>query len=639
MKIKLCFVISLVFGITTAQTVQEQKKIIASYDSEKTIKLLNEINNDDSFRQSRVNYFLTLNPDIKQQFKENGILYRIIDVIDGKPLLISTDNAAAGRAIRVNHLYPGASLGLSLEGNGFTVGVWDGGSVLKTHNEFVIDGFSRVTTPDVSGNEADFHATHVAGTVAARGATTSAKGMAPKVSIKSYTWDSDSAEVISEVTNNGLLISNHSYGIPIYNSQGSFNVPDAWYMGCYSDAARNWDQIVYDYPYYLPVMSAGNEGTTTYSGGLAFGYDKLTGNKTSKNPLIIANANPNVHPVTGVMTSLVINNGSSQGPTDDGRIKPDIAADGTGLYSTSNASDTSYDTASGTSMASPSVAGGLILLQEHYNDLHPSEFMRSATLKGLVCHTALDDAASIGPDPKFGWGLLDTRESVIVLNNSVATVQTSIVNELTLSQAGTYNIQVTVNTPKKLKATICWTDVPGTTKNGQLNSPSPALVNDLDLRIIKGEEVNFPWKLQLSDVSAPAIKGDNTVDNVEKVEVENASGVYTIQVTHKGTLSGGSQNYSLIVSGFDQANLSNNNLSKEKIAVYPNPVGDVLFVTSDSNHFFGYELYDIQGRLIRKENVSNLNSFEIETASLTKGLYMLNLTSENGSFTQKVVKK
>lgn len=638
MNIKLCLVVSLLFGITTAQTVQEQKKIIASYDSVKTVQLLNEINNYNASRVSRVNNFLTANPNVKLQFKKDGILYKITDVIDGKSLLIATDNAAAGRAIRVNHLYPGASLGLSLEGNGFTVGVWDGGSVLKSHNEFLLDGNSRVTTPDVSGNEADFHATHVAGTVAARGATSSAKGMAPKALIKSYNWDSDEAEVVNEINNNALLVSNHSYGVPIYNDAGDLNVP-VWYMGCYNTDARNWDEIAYSHPYYLAVMSAGNNGTSTYDGGLAFGYDKLTGNKNTKNLMIVANANPSVHPVTGVMTSLVINNSSSQGPTDDGRIKPDIAADGTSLYSTSNVSDTSYDTSTGTSMASPSIAGGLILLQEHYNDLHPSEFMRSATLKGLACHTALDDAASVGPDPKFGWGLLDARESVIVLNNSVADVPTSIVDELVINQAGTYTLQVTVNSPKKLKATICWTDVPGIAKNGQLNSSTPALVNDLDLRIIKGEEVNFPWKLQLSDVSAPAIKGDNTVDNVEKVEVDNASGTYTIQVSHKGILSGGSQSYSLIISGFDQANLSNNDLSKGKIAVYPNPVGDVLFVTSDTNHFTGYELFDIQGRLIKKENVSNLNSFEIETSSLTKGLYMLNLTSESGSFTQKVVKK
>ncbi len=99
MNIKLCLVVSLLFGITTAQTVQEQKKIIASYDSVKTVQLLNEINNYNASRVSRVNNFLTANPNVKLQFKKDGILYKITDVIDGKSLLIATDNAAAGRAI------------------------------------------------------------------------------------------------------------------------------------------------------------------------------------------------------------------------------------------------------------------------------------------------------------------------------------------------------------------------------------------------------------------------------------------------------------------------------------------------------------------------------------------------------------
>jgi hypothetical protein len=51
--------------------------------------------------------------------------------------------------------------------------------------------------------------------------------------------------------------------------------------------------------------------------------------------------------------------------------------------------------------------------------------------------------------------------------------------------------------------------------------------------------------------SAPATTGDNTVDNVEKIEINNAipGETYTITITHKGTLQRGSQAYSLLVSG------------------------------------------------------------------------------------------
>lgn len=640
MRINLCFAALLFFGAASAQNALEQDFIKSSYDKGKSDELMRSLVAKEQASDARVQAYLNATADARIEFTKNGVQYRIVDVINNKPLLIATDNAAAGKAIRVNHLYPGGSLGLSLEGQGLFVGVWDGGSVLKTHQEFNTDGVSRVTTPDGGANpETQYHGTHVAGTVGAKGMVSSAKGMAPKVGIKSYTWTSDATEVTNEAINNAMLISNHSYGVPINNDQGTLNVPGTWYMGCYSDASRTWDEIAFNYPYYLPVMSAGNDGLTGYQGGLATGYDKLNGNKTAKNILVVANANPTVHPITGVITSLVINNSSSQGPTDDGRIKPDIAADGTALYSTSNESNTSYGNSTGTSMASPSVAGGLTLLQEHYNNLHTNQYMKAATLKALVCHTALDDAASVGPDPKFGWGMLDTREAANVLTNAVAEAPTTVVRELNLAPNGTYSTQVTVNSLKNLRATIAWTDRPGISKNTQLNSPTPALINDLDLRITKNDEVYFPWKLQLSDISAPAIKGDNLVDNVERVEVDEAIGTYTITVSHKGTLVGFVQNYSLIVSGFDQEALSTSNFEKSNIAVYPNPAKDFINVKSDVQEFLSYELYDIQGRLIRKENVSNNSTFQINTASLAKGLYMLNLFTAKGNFVQKIVKE
>lgn len=640
MKIKLCLVVLFSFGIATAQNVLEQQKITSSYDAVSSEKLIEKLKLNNAATQAKVQKYLDANFGAKQQYKKNDVLYRMIDVVNGKPVYIATDNAAAAKAIKVNHLYPGGSLGLSLQGLGMFVGVWDGGSILKTHNEFVTNGVSKVTTPDAVGEnpETQFHATHVGGTVGARGFVASAKGMAPKVSIKSYTWTSDEEEVALEAANNGMLISNHSYGVPINNSEGALNVPGVWYMGSYSDDSRSWDEIAFNYPYYLPVMSAGNDGFTSYQGGLGAGYDKLNGNKTAKNLLIVANADPTINIVSGAITSLVINNSSSQGPTDDGRIKPDIAADGTELYSSSNASDSSYGNATGTSMASPSVAGALILLQEHYNNLHSTGYMKAATLKALVCHTALDDATSVGPDPKFGWGLLDAREAANALTNSVKAVPTSIVSEFTLSQGATYSFQVNLNTAKKLKATISWTDPAGVAKNNQLNSPAPALVNDLDLRIIKGEQVNFPWKLQLSDVSLPAIKGDNLVDNVEKVEVDNAIGTYTIEVSHKGNLLNGSQNYSIVVSGFDQATLSNETFLEDVISVYPNPIKDVVYVNSSTHQFSSYELFDIQGRLIKRGNVSNLSSFQISSSTFAKGIYLLNLVSAEGSFVKKLVK-
>jgi len=634
----------LVFGAVNAQTPTEQEKIKSTYDYNSIELLQAEINQNQKEVQQRINNYLAENPSQKEFFTKNGVSYRIFDILDGKPVYQSTDNNSSARAIKTNHLYPGGSLGLSLEGEGMNIGVWDGGWILATHTEFMNGAVSRVTVQETSNPNpsSDQHGTHVGGTVGARGANPAAKGMAPKSSIKSYNWTNDEAEVTNEASTNALLISNHSYGTPIYNNDGVMQV-QPWYMGAYSADARTWDQILYNHPYYLMVASAGNSGTDNYTGGLAAGLDKLTGNKNAKNNLVIANANPTVHPVQGI-TALSINPTSSQGPSDDGRIKPDIAADGSAVFSTNNESATSYVTLSGTSMASPSVAGTLLLLQEHYNDLHPTEYMRASTLKGLVIHTAVDDYefnsdfTPKGPDPRFGWGMLDAREAALLLTNSVSENPTAVVQELELNGDNpTYTFQVRVINPKTLKATICWTDVAGTAINNQLNSTTPALVNNLDLRITKDGETFYPWKFDLSNLNV-AVKGDNNVDNVERVDVDDAVGIYTIEVSHKGTLSGGSQKYSLIISGFDTLSLSTDSFEFTDFVIYPNPAETVLnFKATNSDITFDkVEMFDAIGKKVLSTTVIN-NSIDI--SQLNAGVYFVKVHSSDKQITKKIIKK
>ncbi|PQB03730.1 T9SS-dependent choice-of-anchor J family protein [Aureitalea marina] len=242
------------------------------------------------------------------------------------------------------------------------------------------------------------------------------------------------------------------------------------------------------------------------------------------------------------MISVSRNSSSSEGPTDDYRIKPDIMGNGTGLYSTYDDNDSDYATISGTSMASPNVAGTLLLLQEHYNDLNAS-FMRAATLKGLALHTA-DDVAPAGPDAQSGWGLLNAKFAAETITTAAAASGSAIIDELSLSQGGTYQITVQSNGIDPLQASISWTD-PAGTANGGMNSNTPALVNDLDIRLDNGSSFT-PWKLTGVTTNGT---GDNVVDPYERIDINAASGSYILTVSHKGTLSGGSQNFSLIVTG------------------------------------------------------------------------------------------
>ena len=460
---------------------------------------------------------------------------------DGFPIYYSTMNAAAARSTRTNHLNTGGSLGLNLNGQGMVARVWDGGTVRRTHN--FLSG--RVTTvDDVSGTTYSNHATHVTGTIVASDASPSVKGMAFQATARTFNWTNDTSEALSEVLG-GMLISNHSYGVPITNGT---NILPAWYIGAYTEDARIWDEIAYSAPYYLPVKSAGNSGgDNNNSEPIAPGFDKLTGNKTAKNALIIANANDANVSDAGLLISVSINGSSSQGPTDDRRIKPDITGNGTGVTSTASSSNTATQSLSGTSMSSPNVAGTLLLLQQHYKNITNS-FMKAATLKGLACHTA-DDAGAVGPDPRFGWGLLNAKLAAQTITNNGLS---SWVSEENLAQSSVFTKTVIASGFEPLIASITWTDVPGVANNGDgpVNDPTPALVNDLDIRITRDGVTYFPWRLQSNPTLAATRNSDNNVDNVEIIKIDFPTpGEYLITVTHKGTLVNNQQDYSLVVTG------------------------------------------------------------------------------------------
>jgi subtilisin family serine protease len=64
-----------------------------------------------------------------------------------------------------------------------------------------------------------------------------------------------------------------------------------------------------------------------------------------------------------------------------------VVAQGVQVYSTTSISDVSYDSFNGTSMAAPAITGLIMLLQEYYKNLN-GVFMKAASVRGLICHTA-----------------------------------------------------------------------------------------------------------------------------------------------------------------------------------------------------------------------------------------------------------
>nr|AOE12471.1 conserved hypothetical protein [uncultured bacterium] len=661
MKIKLLLFTFLSTFVLNAQTAEERDKMLQTYDLEKVNNYIDELEVGEAKLEQMLDEYVALNPEVRREYYEDGKHYVLYNILGNKPIYITTTNLKSAIATQTIALSPGGDLGLDLEGEGYTIGIWELDYPLESHQEFMnSDGTSRVSAIDTNNpNVGGGHASHVAGTLGASGVSGSAKGMAPKSYIVSGNVAGHKTETANEHLSSGMLVSNHSYGIVVdsdteswfLGSYASFN-----YAGSTNDGARSWDQILYNSPYYTKVEAAGNDGTFSYTGGLGPGLDKLTGSTVCKNNIVVANANiiVNIPPFGNpAITGANIASSSSQGPTDDGRIKPDIAGRGTNVYSCDDVTESSYGQSTGTSMAAPGVAGSLLILQEHYNNLN-SSFMRSSTLKGLVCHTATDDAENPnvsaipypGPDPFWGWGLLNAKFAAQTIID--AQTNAAIVEEKTLNNGEIYSFTVNVSGSEKLMATICWTDLAGQLQNGILNSTTPALVNDLDIRITDSDNNEFlPWKLDLSNLPY-AIKGDNIVDNIERVEVDlPTTGQYTITISHKGIIPGttpgsvGIQQYSLIVTGSDlTTTLSNETNELSNFMVWPNPAKEMVNYqfASQSNQTCLVQLIDLQGRVVYSQNVLGGTASvqgAINSSRYSKGVYFLCLNQGN----QKIYKK
>jgi hypothetical protein len=514
---------------------------------------------------------------------------------DGRPIYLITHNLIAARTVSTDKVWPGGSAGLALDGSGQELGIWDSGNVRDTHQELT----GRVTNMDGAG--LSNHSTHVAGTMIAAGVNASAQGMSSMATLIGHDFFDDTLEMAAEqLLPDPIQISNHSYGFISGWDNGSFgcdgNDPQ-WYwfgdvqvstqedllFGYYIQDAADWDQTVYDSPNYLPVKSAGNDrgegpgpGTShchwdgsanagmggwvsdtddhPTDGAVAGGYDTIGGGAGSaKNNLTIGA----VFDIPGGYTQpsdVSMSSFSGWGPTDDGRLKPDLVANGISLFSSIASGDTSYANFSGTSMSTPNTSGSIGLLKQHAQNLFGQDF-HAAAMKALVIGTADESGPAPGPDYMFGWGLLNTATAASVLSNQATLVAPDFqLMEGTLADGATNDYQVYSDGSGPLTATLAWTDPAGAVPpDTAIDPPDANLVNDLDLRIVdpNGVTTYDPWVLDPSNPPAAATTGDNFRDNVEQVRIDApAAGYYTVEVGHKGTLSNSDpQDFGLVVTG------------------------------------------------------------------------------------------
>lgn len=629
---KIAFVLMFTYTVSFSQSFSQRHDIIKETDVAALNLLSESFNFEYLQRKERIESYLLSHPEAKRVLYLDGVKKEIYDVINNTEVLYySTSNFNAARTARTDRLYSGGSLGLNIQGQGMYAYVWDGGSARNTHVEFPN---GKVISLD--GSAFEDHATHVTGTIVAQGITASLRGLAFNASAFSFDWNNDYAEMANQAAN-GMLVSNHSYFIG-----ASQTTP--WNFGAYDLRARQLDQLTYAAPYYLAVTSAGND-RNDYEDNIIgpyltekYGYNLIRGMHNAKNVITVGAVNQ-------VLTysgpgSVVMSSFSSWGPTDDGRIKPEIVTKGVSVRSTVATSDTANSVMQGTSMASPGISGVSLLLQQYYESLF-ANYMRAATLKGLMMHTADEAGSYDGPDYEYGWGLVNAEAAANVILKHQQ--QNAVIYELELANGQSYTLNVASSGTNPLMASISWADPAAAANTTNAIDPTNSyLVNDLDLRVSNGTETYFPWTLNPAVPYDGAVRNaDNFRDNFEKVQVDNPSGVYTITITHKGTLSNAPQKYSLIVSSLNNITLNNNQFSAadNQIMVYPNPASSVLNYGSQS-------LAEIQEVTIReitgKEIYKRTNAAATDTidvSSLASGVYFITFKSDNVVTTKKFIKE
>ncbi|GAB4489023.1 MAG: hypothetical protein OHK0019_06070 [Saprospiraceae bacterium] len=305
--------------------------------------------------------------------------------------------------------------------------------------------------------------------------------------------------------------------LPLHFQKNVTITNSSYSNGCnagYTLAAQTVDEQLFENPTLMHVFSAGNSNniSTCLSYGAGNQWGNITGgHKMAKNAIATANLNPD-----GTLVQ-----SSSRGPAHDGRLKPDISANGNDQGSTEPFN--TYISFGGTSAAAPGIAGCLAQLTHAYKDLNNGQEPQAALLKAAMLNTA-NDLGNAGPDFRFGWGHVNAWRAFRLLEE-----HRWLEGQADHGDQPTHTLQIPANI-RQARIMIYWSDPPA------FSNASKALLNDLDLSVVAPDgSTHLPWKLDPTPdpviLNQPATRGVDSLNNTEQVSLDNPiPGTYTIKI-------------------------------------------------------------------------------------------------------------
>jgi hypothetical protein len=365
---------------------------------------------------------------------------------------------------------------------------------------YVIPGataYDGNTTCAASGSGEWEHGTHTSCTIvgdnyatlstSCAGGHDNGDGMAPNAKLIFQ-------DVGSETTGclDGLSTDNYSIYQQAYNAGARIH-SNSWggdTAGAYTSDCQTVDKFIYNHEDFQFFFANGNAG----SGAMTVGSPA-----TAKDCVSIGATS------NGSSGANSIASFSSRGPTADGRTKPDVCAPGQTVNSASgDASHTSNNcgtkTGDGTSMATPTAAGGATLMRQYFTDgfyptgaktaadaVSPSAaLLKAAMINGAVQYSLTTQATmmnSLTPDNNQGFGRVCLDTACFFSTPSRDSRRLRVWDRpnaagLTTGQQEEFSLQVASGTGKQLKVTLAWTD-PESSTTAAVN-----LVNNLDLEVV-----------------------------------------------------------------------------------------------------------------------------------------------------------